>query len=108
MVRQFYQGVKLKMNKDVLSALNNIIAMMKEMTPETYETFEPEHLAAAREYIQSDYYSDESFKIIGDLIGEEDLVKMEEVSICDHQTKDNHLSSSWITSTEMILLSWAA
>ena len=95
-------------NKDVLSALNNILSLVKGMTPETYESFEPGLLAEARELIQTDYCSDESFNIIVDLASEEEIVEMGEIALGDNHIKEKPSLSSWSTSADLILLSWAA
>ncbi len=95
-------------NKDVLSALNNILSLMEGMTPETYESFEPALLAEARELIQTDYCSDESFNIIVDTTSAEEIVELGEMALGGNHSKERPSSSSWSTSADLILLSWAA
>jgi len=95
-------------NKDVLSALNNILSLVEGMTPETYESFEPGLLAEARELIQTDYSSDDSFTIISDPASAAEIVAIEEIDICGNISKEKPSLKSWSTSADLILLSWAA
>ncbi|NBK21288.1 MAG: hypothetical protein EOM68_04600 [Spirochaetia bacterium] len=95
-------------NTDVLSDLKNILSLMKGMTPDTYESFEPRLLAEARELIQTDYCSDESFTIIVDPATGGEIVEMGEIALGgDHIDKKQSLKT-WSTSADLILLSWAA
>ncbi|MDD2493296.1 MAG: hypothetical protein PHY83_05075, partial [Bacilli bacterium] len=87
--KAIYQGGYLIMsNKDVLSALNNILSLVEGMTPEMYESFEPGLLAEARELIQTDYSSDDSFTIISDPASAAEIVAMEEIDICGNISKE--------------------